>query len=274
MPGNERRYIRQKTIGNITFTTYRGPLLPAVVKEIVEARGHSVDTETDLYPGNTPEILINLAHPICGKTGSITGTVRTCTIQGSKTSFVRAWHPKHCHFISVRFVANGYFKILGIPQTKFTGHLIELDDVIQNHVKDVIPELRQAPDARRRFHIVCRWLKAELGHAPIKQNLLSDYIIARFENNPYMSVKELSRETGFTRKHLGQRFKQEAGLSLKTYQKVERLQRVLKAIRNKRVRGWAELACDNRYYDQSHFIKDFKQLTGSTPSDFIQNLPR
>jgi len=274
MRGSDERYMRQKTIGHITFTTYRGPLLPAVVKEIVEVRGHSVETETRLYPSNTPEILINLARPICGKTGSITGTIRTCTIQGSKTSLVRAWHPKYCHFISVRFAANGCFKVLGIPQEKFTGSLIDFEDVVPGHVKDVIPELRQAPDARRRFRIVCNWLRTELGDATVRRDLLSDYIIARFENNPYMSVKELVAETGFTRKHLGQRFKEEAGLSLKTFQKVERLQSILKTIRKRRVHCWAELACDNRYYDQSHFIKDFKQFTGSTPGAFIQNLPQ
>jgi AraC-like DNA-binding protein len=37
---------------------------------------------------------------------------------------------------------------------------------------------------------------------------------------------------------------------------------------NKQFANLTSLAYENEYYDQSHFTKDFKELTGITPKEF------
>lgn len=80
---------------------------------------------------------------------------------------------------------------------------------------------------------------------------------------------QLAELTGYTRKHLGRRFKEEAGLTIKEYQKINRLRRVRESISEREHVHWAEVACEHGFYDQSHLIRDFKRYTGHTPTDYL-----
>lgn len=57
------------------------------------------------------------------------------------------------------------------------------------------------------------------------------------------------------------------GISPKQLSKVIRLQAALKLLIN-REESLTHIAYEGNYYDQSHFIKDFKEFTGVRPSDF------
>ena len=261
--------ISRKTDHNLTFTKFRDPTLPDVVKDMMEIKGHSVKTSVRLYPRNTPEILINLGKPLHGEMGSKTAAVKGYIIQGSKTTHVKVKHPARCHFLSIRFTANGYYKLLRMPQCEFTDCFYNLDDVIDRRMEDLIPLLQNESHVRQRFQIVSRWLQREFCQKDIPENLLSDFLIKSLNKSPESSVKQLVQKTGFTRKHLVHRFKKEAGLTIKEYQKILRIYRVLKQIDKASHISWAKLAGRFGFYDQSHFIKNFKQYTGLTPTDYL-----
>jgi AraC-like DNA-binding protein len=56
------------------------------------------------------------------------------------------------------------------------------------------------------------------------------------------------------------------GVPPKTFARVVRLQRLLEALRSARDPHWSALATWAGYYDQSHLVAEFKELTGVTPS--------
>jgi AraC-like DNA-binding protein len=265
-----RNMFTQKTIHNLTFTKFKITELPDFVKGITEIRGYGVETTKRLYPRNTPEILINLAKPIRGNVAGKTAVIEECTIQGSKTEFINAWHPEYCHFLSIRFTPNAYYKLLGIPQTSFTDHVIQLEDVINDPSEGLIHRLQEAPDTTQRFRIITKWLKNMVPKTEPGLKLVSDVIINHLNRNPGLTVKQLTEKTGYTRKHLVHRFKEEAGMTIKEYQKINRMYKVLRYIDADSSPSWTKLACDFGFYDQSHFIRDFKNHTGYTPTDYIR----
>lgn len=243
--------------------------MPDFVKGIVEIKGGSAPSSLRLYPRNTPEILINLADPIEGEIGSQTRVFKKVTIQGSKTDYVDVYHPMNCYFISIRFTTNGYYKILGVPQKLFTDDFPRIDYVIDSDVDHLIKNLRNIPSIEKRFQTLCRWLNEDIRRRDIPSKLLSDIIIARLKQNPHLSVGQLAEQTGYTRKHLVHQFKEEAGLTIKEYQKINRLQRVRKSVSEREDVPWAQVACEHGFYDQSHLIRDFKRYTGCTPTDYL-----
>lgn len=261
---------KQKNIHDLTFTKFRDASLPDFVKNLVEVKGHATATSLRLYPRNTPEILINLAEPIRGEMGSHTPIIKQYIIQGSKTNYVDVYHPKYCHFISIRFTPNGYYKFLSMSQKSFTNHFFNLNDVMDSEIEPLIPVLQNASSVPKRFQILINWLRREIYKREIPNHLLSDFIIKQLNRNPYLSVLQLVDQTGYTRKHLAQRFKEEVGLTIKEYQKIDRLQHVLKSISGREEYCWATMACEHGFYDQSHFIKDFKQYTACTPAEFVE----
>jgi methylphosphotriester-DNA--protein-cysteine methyltransferase len=63
-------------------------------------------------------------------------------------------------------------------------------------------------------------------------------------------------------------FRKHVGLSPKRFARVRRLQRVLQSIPDSGGIDWCDIAARHCYTDQSHFIHDFRDLTGLTPAAY------
>ncbi|HXV63111.1 MAG TPA: helix-turn-helix domain-containing protein [Vicinamibacteria bacterium] len=83
-----------------------------------------------------------------------------------------------------------------------------------------------------------------------------------------VSVSEIARHMGVGSRQLERRFRTGVGLSPKTFTRIVRFQSIFGRAPSD-VRRWAEIALDCGYYDQAHFIKDFKRFTGESPAAFF-----
>jgi AraC-like DNA-binding protein len=85
-----------------------------------------------------------------------------------------------------------------------------------------------------------------------------------------MPIAGLSRETGWTTRHLGARFRDEFGLSPKAAARVVRFDRARRLLQRRvtagRAPALAELAASGGYYDQAHLAREFRELAGCAPS--------
>lgn len=63
------------------------------------------------------------------------------------------------------------------------------------------------------------------------------------------------------------------GTSPKRYQRVRRLQRLLGRMTRGSAAGWAALAAEAGYADQAHLIREFRALTGMTPTAYAARPP-
>ncbi len=86
--------------------------------------------------------------------------------------------------------------------------------------------------------------------------------------NGQLQVYELSKQININRRQLERKFSSTIGLSPKQLSKTIRLQATLKMLLNKQFTSLTALAYEGDYYDQAHFIKDFKEFTGLTPKEF------
>ena len=73
-------------------------------------------------------------------------------------------------------------------------------------------------------------------------------------------------------RRLEQRFKNEIGISPKLFLRTHRVNRVIGQLRNETDRSLTEITYENNYFDQSHFIRDFKQFTGFNPTQFLKSI--
>jgi AraC-like DNA-binding protein len=81
-------------------------------------------------------------------------------------------------------------------------------------------------------------------------------------------VEGLSRAAGISTRRLARLFSIEVGLTPKLYARVQRFSRVVESIYNSSAVDWSDLAVRCGYFDQAHFIRDFKAFSGLTPGDY------
>lgn len=84
-----------------------------------------------------------------------------------------------------------------------------------------------------------------------------------------VSVRELAHETGLSERRLQQLFHADVGLSPRTWRRMARLNGCIRRLRRSRP-AWTAVAADQGFYDQAHMIREFQDLCGCTPAEFVR----
>ncbi|MCE7923636.1 MAG: AraC family transcriptional regulator [Haliscomenobacteraceae bacterium CHB4] len=82
------------------------------------------------------------------------------------------------------------------------------------------------------------------------------------EKQGNISLSELQRSLRLSERSLQRRFRQSVGLPPKLYLRIRRFQTSLAQIQRQDFDRLTDIAYDNGYADQSHFLRDFKEFTG------------
>lgn len=83
-------------------------------------------------------------------------------------------------------------------------------------------------------------------------------------------ISELADKHKISRQYLNKIFQKNVGKPPSEYRKIHRFRRSI--IEKNKAKNLTELSCNNLFYDQSHFIKDFQDLTHNNPKFFFKNV--
>jgi AraC-like DNA-binding protein len=83
------------------------------------------------------------------------------------------------------------------------------------------------------------------------------------------TISEVTGQIGLSAKRFIQVFDAEVGLTPKLFCRVRRFQKVLRLVGAGRPVEWAGVAADCGYFDQAHFIRDFRAFSGLNPSTYL-----
>ncbi len=170
--------------------------------------------------------------------------------------------------VAVRFRPWGAHHFLPLPVGEFRDQMVCAEDLWDRGLVRELEERLAAPtDPRRQVALVERFLLRQL-HRYQKADVEA-LVRAVWRSKGQVRVAQLCRETGLTERRLERIFGRALGMSPKSY---VRLTRFLNACRVLRRGNWLSLTQvghDCGYYDQAHFIGDFKSFSGLTPGEFV-----
>jgi AraC-like DNA-binding protein len=96
-----------------------------------------------------------------------------------------------------------------------------------------------------------------------------------------ISLKELQQQTQLSERSLERKFKDTVGISPKMFSRIIRFQETLNQMRSNKYDKLSDIAYENDYADQAHFIRVFKEFTGFSPLEFkrqssedVENFPQ
>lgn len=95
------------------------------------------------------------------------------------------------------------------------------------------------------------------------------FALSVFDRTPQtVRIAEVTRTIGLSAKRFIERFTADVGLTPKRYCRLRRFQGAVAAAHRAPRVNWAEVALDSGYYDQAHFIHDFRAFSGLTPTAY------
>jgi AraC-like DNA-binding protein len=162
----------------------------------------------------------------------------------------------------------GAYRVLGFPLNELTGQVVSLADVFGAEGPLLAERLRGVPDWDGRFDVVEEFLLGRLAQAPPIHPMVARAWQRLRETSGRVRIEALAAELGCSRRYLQARFAEQIGVSPKLAARLLRFEHVRRHIELDPPR-WAEIAYAAGYSDQPHLNRDFRDLAGTTPSDFV-----
>lgn len=175
--------------------------------------------------------------------------------------------------VAVKLTPEGAARLFGGRVAELARRQIDLRDVISPVAIDRVQgQLAEATDSAARMAIVERFLLDHMTDDRGGDRLACDAAARIVGAGGAVRIGELAADYGLGERQFERRFRQLLGLSPKAYARIGRLQVALKA----RMVGadWARAAYEAGFCDQAHLIRDFRGLTGRTPSGFFRQAAR
>jgi AraC-like DNA-binding protein len=123
--------------------------------------------------------------------------------------------------------------------------------------------LIDAPTMAARFSILENFLLSRPWSSARRQPGVAA-ALAAIEDNPSIRMADIRDLVGMSTKRLVALFRAEVGLSPKAYARIRRFQAALRLLGTGT--SGARVAAEVRYFDQAHFVREFRSFTGMTPT--------
>lgn len=163
------------------------------------------------------------------------------------------------------------FHFLGIPMYEFTEERVPLDKIFPDKANEIIAKIKEAIQPLEKVKVL-----KELANELYKnRNFGTEQIRyaanAILDQKGVINITTLMEELYMSRRKFERKFLEEVGVSPKTYAKIRRFGYTCSLMAGKRKVNLTETLYRGGYYDQSHFIKDFKYFAGRTPKFYVEN---
>jgi AraC-like DNA-binding protein len=196
-------------------------------------------------------------------------TVRGPLITGPRDTYTLLDTTCQATLLGVQFRPGGAFPLLGLPASELRNMDIPLDALWGAAAYDLRDRVLAAPTGEARVRALEQTLTARLAGREAPHPAVA-FALREFHALPYRgTVAEVTDRIGLSPRRFIQVFSQAVGLPPKTYCRVRRFHSALRALSHGERATWAEIAVSRGYYDQAHFIHDFRAFSGLTPSAYL-----
>jgi len=170
----------------------------------------------------------------------------------------------------IKFRPGGFYPFIQSSIARLTNHLLTVLEVFGVDGEALAEEVLSAPEDETQIQRVEAFLRQHL--PPQDENItLINQIIAQIgEDRSITRVDDLLPKVYLTKRTLQRLFSQYVGVSPKWVIQRYRLHEAAEQVIQQPAPAWADIATALGYFDQAHFIKDFKAIIGATPSEYVK----
>jgi AraC-like DNA-binding protein len=173
--------------------------------------------------------------------------------------------------VGVSFAPGGAAPFLDRPASELQNQTVSLSTIwgaVGNRLRD---RLLDAPTPQAKFRVLETTLRNQL-KASDTPSFVDEAVAIVQAHKGNLSVNTLVDQTGYSHRHVVDRFRVRVGLSPKHFCRVVRFQSMLSRTQHDAV-DWSQLALACGYYDQAHLNRDFRAFANMTPTAYRGRAP-
>ena len=168
--------------------------------------------------------------------------------------------------ILVYFTEIGFTHFASHPANELFNLSLSLDDIFdRKSVAEVEHKLAITTTDKNRIKVVEQFLVSQLKDIQTDK-LIVEAVKLIYQTNGTIRIKELNEKLFISQSPFEKRFRKVVGTTAKKFASIVRFNTVLDNLHQ--TKTLTEICYENNFFDQAHFIKEFKQFTGDTPENF------
>ena len=225
-----------------------------------------------LLPDGSVELVINLRDPSIPVYDP--QDIRRCAmfppaiVCGPHSQFFVIDTASQMDVVGVHFKPGGAYPFLKLPSAEIHNLHVGLDALWGRDARELRERLLEARTPQAKVHILEKALLAKTA-APERHPAVG-FALSQFRSGPEaQKISDVTQQIGLSAKRFIDVFQKQVGLTPKLFFRVRRFQKVLRVIGSGSPVDWAEIALTCGYFDQAHFIHDFRAFSGINPSAYL-----
>lgn len=183
--------------------------------------------------------------------------------------------------MGIYFYPHALKSVFGVDANELTDTCIDLLLLPNKKKHPLVDQMAQATTAVSQVNAMADYLTKQLVLSTTRNDQSTEFALNRLiQSKGNISLQEVQKTLQLTERTFERRFRQTVGISAKLFSKIRRFQEGLHQLRTNNYRKLSDIAYDNAYADQAHFIRTFREFTGHSPNQYqkgvvemVENFP-
>jgi AraC-like DNA-binding protein len=173
---------------------------------------------------------------------------------------------------AICFYPIGFVNFVNTPLEKLVDKETHISEIFgQAEAYELEQQMIKAINSEQRMNIIEIFLLKKLYEKNTISTIVKSTVDDLLKTNGTTPINVILKDNVSKRRQLERHFRKQIGISPKQLGKAIRLQATLNLLLNKKSETLTDIAYEIEYFDQNHFIKDFKDFVGVTPKEFLDN---
>jgi len=213
-----------------------------------------------LLPTATTELVFDLRGSAAARGGAL--------VAGPHSQYSVLETSVETSVIGVHFLPGGAFPFLGLPAAELHNTDVTLELLWGPRASSLREQILAASTPEAKFDVLERGL-LERASTLARHGAVVFALRELARSEAPRTVSEVTDAIGLSHRRFIDRFRNEVGMTPKLFARVQRFQTVIRRVHTARSVDWAEIAAGCGYFDQAHFIHDFREFAGFTPQTYF-----
>lgn len=232
---------------------------------------HSVDR---FLPDGNVEIIIDLEDnpKFIYDNETLKQIQSVCQVwaSGVRTEPISIHSGKEAAMLIIAFKRGMAYPFFPLPMDEISDSVVDADLLWGTDFALLREQILANKNSELKFRLVEDFLNQEF-ISKFVLNPCVEYALSQIIKQPdQLSLRKLNDKIGYSQKHFIKLFKEQVGITPKSYLKIMRFQKAINEIEKLTEVSWTSISTDCGFYDQAHFINDFKFFSGFTPEEYFK----
>lgn len=225
-----------------------------------------------IIPDGFPEMIFHFGDPYQIKLNAKWTRQSRSLLGGQMTSHFFLKNTGVSNILGIKFKPAALSLLFGVDMHALTNCVVSLKQLSHPDLTALEVSLRGAGDHTKRIMATEDYLSKNI-RAANNEPVINAIVEKIFASNGMISVADICKQAGCSERQLERMFAKYIGLSPKLYSRLIRFAHIFEVAQGKKEMNGSELGIASGYYDQSHFIRNFKAFAGEEPSGYFFDQP-